>query len=879
MMTNAVLLLLVKAVSSSSSGDCETRVLLAGQTSSEAVRLEMVRSLVDDETCPEELRTDAATLLPVVELWAEPLGGWVPGSQAISEDGFLNVDRDGNALSRSVFPEILNLVLPFDVETYPPKLRANSSLHEIWATYRGRALIWVPVQSGLLEAVYFAEAVPLLETAFEVYPENELLAAYLGDTEVPAWQDCQDDHPKAPDFFNALHCVLEKLGDLVAFWIRDRQAPDGSFGGGWGDDVELVRWWTALTVAFEDEPTIAAWEKLSESVWELNRFERGYSCDTSTEDPTNADVGHTAEESSNTVVEMIKLRSLRKTHFASAADVVEDAWLGKAWRVFEIFRDEWLSENDRAFFQHETTHLKCSRGEPNDPDFACDVPRHLRALEPVLFLYQLLVEACLGKDDECPAFVATLQAEIEATLLPWFETYVAATVAEGAGCKDAGVLPAALVWPSGETARPDTLWFEPGCHVDCVNLTATDRCHFAVCLPADIFAFPDGHSALMKALALVRHLARDQQFLEPARALAQLARTYELYEDEIRDTFGSRPDLGTALDVGRRARGLNQAVAVQRALQKEVQATATEFETELQDGASNTYEHFSLVGPGATGAEDFVGDHTDLLKVDFASLRSALTRHREFLTSEVRYSDRVLSLTDKFLQEAGLVDPDLPVPEQDEFNKAYQVLTGDVTDSSVGVAPLNAVRWVVDPRHFTALVLRHDATSFVTQLFSYARRRKRIGARFLRLVPGTYVAKLVDVNYRPNATDDGDEHEDDDEDEDGGEDEGDDDSETLFEKTFEVECFGEFLSEAATLYFHVPPGKLLLLSVHAVDHASYDSVTDAYASPTTTSIWDGELPLEPRLYDRAATACDAPSGDNDIELLIDTATQAYFDNC
>eukprot|EP00635_Sarcinochrysidales_sp_CCMP3193_P001619 CAMPEP_0118894378 /NCGR_PEP_ID=MMETSP1166-20130328/3180_1 /TAXON_ID=1104430 /ORGANISM="Chrysoreinhardia sp, Strain CCMP3193" /LENGTH=117 /DNA_ID=CAMNT_0006833279 /DNA_START=79 /DNA_END=432 /DNA_ORIENTATION=- len=97
-MTNAVLLLLVKAVSSSSSGDCETRVLLAGQTSSEAVRLEMVRSLVDDETCPEELRTDAATLLPVVELWAEPLGGWVPGSQAISEDGFLNVDRDGNAL-------------------------------------------------------------------------------------------------------------------------------------------------------------------------------------------------------------------------------------------------------------------------------------------------------------------------------------------------------------------------------------------------------------------------------------------------------------------------------------------------------------------------------------------------------------------------------------------------------------------------------------------------------------------------------------------------------------------------------------------------------------------------------------------------------------
>ena len=39
--------------------------------------------------------------------------------------------------------------------------------------------------------------------------------------------------------------------EVMRFWCEKRQAPDGQFGGGWGDDVEIWRKWTPILLGFK----------------------------------------------------------------------------------------------------------------------------------------------------------------------------------------------------------------------------------------------------------------------------------------------------------------------------------------------------------------------------------------------------------------------------------------------------------------------------------------------------------------------------------------------------------------------------------------------------------------------------------------------------
>ena len=39
--------------------------------------------------------------------------------------------------------------------------------------------------------------------------------------------------------------------EVMRFWCEKRQAPDGQFGGGWGDDVEMWRKWTPILLGFK----------------------------------------------------------------------------------------------------------------------------------------------------------------------------------------------------------------------------------------------------------------------------------------------------------------------------------------------------------------------------------------------------------------------------------------------------------------------------------------------------------------------------------------------------------------------------------------------------------------------------------------------------
>ena len=70
--------------------------------------------------------------------------------------------------------------------------------------------------------------------------------------------------------------VLCRLSNEIAWWVNERQAPNGELGGKIDDDVEILRNWLPMLI-YGDNNTIKGWKKLADAVWNNPRVLNGYS--------------------------------------------------------------------------------------------------------------------------------------------------------------------------------------------------------------------------------------------------------------------------------------------------------------------------------------------------------------------------------------------------------------------------------------------------------------------------------------------------------------------------------------------------------------------------------------------------------------------------
>jgi len=126
-----------------------------------------------------------------------------------------------------------------------------------------------------------------------------------------------------------------------------------------------------------------------------------------------------------------------------------------------------------------------------------------------------------------------------------------------------------------------------------------------------------------------------------------------------------------------------------------------------------------------------------------APLESALRRNAEAFrsnweayTSEMRWTDRVISFTRNFLNYLPESAPPPPSPEI-----LYSSATGDPGNPLV--FPLNAVRWRTPPRDIAALVSESSRNAFAAELFHFGNQPRKLDAEFFLLSPGEYEVTLV----------------------------------------------------------------------------------------------------------------------------------------
>ena len=627
----------------------------AGNAESETERYRLLTRLRQRDDLSPDLQKDLDTLLPVIDWWAngkEKLINNTGGRAA--ENGYLcyffyRQARPGN--------------------DWPGKVAKDSPLYPLWGYYRARALVWEPIQVwGRFQDPnkrerWFGEARKLFRVAAEAYPRNRIIAMYAGKP-IPWPADFEPD-PKAPAWANLQREGYERLADVIHWWIDNRQVEDGQFGGGWGDDVEMWRWWTPILVAFDDPKITAAQVKLSKAILSEPHMKHGYTSNMS-------DVEHTAEDTGDSVTPMLFL------------DPDNPEWGKRAVRIVEIADEVWMAENQRGFLQFKSTYFNVHKVDTNRKR-ACDTVYHPRTFHPALIHWLRTGDERVGR-----------------LIARWMDTWVDATARAENG-KPAGITPSAIHWPDGEVGGGVEPWWKPQNYSN------------------DLYAWPSAMSLMTRTMLLTYHMTGDAKYLQPIKSMAEIRRKY------LNNPPAGKPEPGSAAWCalkGHSRWGTGMQRFLPSTLSKYRLLTGDDAFDDLLRSDANGYMQMRL------------GDGRDALVADLRKNAKAFRINKPAYTSEVRWTDRVLRFNDRWGNQGN--GWNWPTPDTGSL---YASATGDPGDPRY--FPLNAVRWLIEPRAFAALVTESGADGFAAELYNFRRAKREVPADLYLLDEGRYALALT----------------------------------------------------------------------------------------------------------------------------------------
>ena len=435
----------------------------AGNAEDDRVRLALLRELCAAPGLEPSLRLEAEALARFTERW-------------------LDDPRLENWWDQ---PILKSFQPPFAVAS-------DSPLYPLAEFYRGRMITWAALEYGgvrsdnKLRRSFFDEARKAFTLAGRAFPQNRLCRMYLGEP-VP-WEKALPAPKDAPEWAVLQRECLERLSDIISWWIDNRERKDNSYGGGWNDDCEMWRWWAPVLIGFDEPKFIRAQERLSTALLGAPHMRGGY---TSKLD----DVEHTAEDSADTITPMMLLAP------------EDESWTRRVRRLQELL-EGWTGANSQGSRQFRSFHFSSEAVSP-DPVFAYDTPANVRAIQPLLVFWQRTGDPAAGK-----------------LITAWLDTWVKATAVERDG-KPAGVLPNAIHWPDERLSGESGNWWS--------LITQGERMWY-------YYVFPEAVSEVADALLLSWHTTREDRYLQPLRSMADVRREW------LRQASGhSEPAPGTRL--------------------------------------------------------------------------------------------------------------------------------------------------------------------------------------------------------------------------------------------------------------------------------------------------------------------------------------------
>jgi len=360
-------------------------------------------------------------------------------------------------------------------QDYDFGIASDSPLYPLTYLYRGRMLTWYTLESGGVWSIahrrrsFLDKARQFFEKAAQAFPQNSIARMYLGHPIPP--QKHYRAVSGAPEWAVYQREGLERLADIIEWWIDNRMHQNGEYGGGWGDDCEMWRWWVPVLIGFDSPRITAAQARFSQALMAQPHMKLGYTTRMS-------DVEHTAEDSADAITPMM--------HIAPDSDI----WSKRALRLAELMRTLWTGRNKRGFLQFKSTYFTAERVDTH-PQRACDTVYHPRAVQPTLLYWQRTADQKLTRLFGC-----------------WMDTWVDAAARVERG-KPAGIIPTAIHWPDGRVGGLGPNWWDPRNHGEYT-----------------LYLYPSAMDLMTHTLLLTHYMTGQPKYLQPIRWLANIRLRY-----------------------------------------------------------------------------------------------------------------------------------------------------------------------------------------------------------------------------------------------------------------------------------------------------------------------------------------------------------------
>ncbi len=188
-----------------------------------------------------------------------------------------------------------------------------------------------------------------LKAVEKVFPNNRYVQFYLRNklAASPDWvsEDYLSRAKDAPDWAAGLYAGYNLLVDVSEWWAVNKQQADGSIGGGWGDDVELVGFFGFIARVSEgaSPSSIQCVRRLLKGVYasghidEVGGFFHGA-----------ADTEHSAEWTGKTLPMMLSV------------DYGNPLWVERAMQSAKLMKEVWMGVNQRGHLHWRSNFLGAS---------------------------------------------------------------------------------------------------------------------------------------------------------------------------------------------------------------------------------------------------------------------------------------------------------------------------------------------------------------------------------------------------------------------------------------------------------------------------------------------------------------------------------------
>jgi hypothetical protein len=221
--------------------------------------------------------------------------------------------------------------------------------------------------------------------------------------------------------------VMRRMEAITRWWVEKRQLPNGELGGGWGDDVEILRYWGPQALGFGSEAAARGVLNVAGGLWNSGMLKDGY-------DRAISDVEHSSEPTTDTAPLAVALfpddAELRGRIAATAA--CSENWIARQRDGFLRFRSSW--------FNCREADISAGRD--------VDVHLNVRAMGPALW------HAYLSRDGALIARIAG-----------WADAWIRAMRSTEHG-KPAGVFPPVMRPADGSYLIGSARWDKPDAEWD-----------------------------------------------------------------------------------------------------------------------------------------------------------------------------------------------------------------------------------------------------------------------------------------------------------------------------------------------------------------------------------------------------------------------------